>query len=154
MAARRIPGAFRITHLYGPDTRPAHVSTSRTYFDIRCTGRRPRRPTVIRIDSKFQGNFVQRFRRGRPPGRPMYRIPDAPSPKKVAAPPRIIFVGRLERRPLQGCTVDFREFVGRRGRRPVRRLKKVFREFGGAACGPSGSLAPTGIDAALKVSTR
>ena len=37
---------------------------------------------------------------------------------------KFVETGRLERRPLQGCTIDFQEFVGRRGRWPVRRLRE------------------------------
>ena len=49
---------------------------------------------------------------------------------------KFVETGRLERRPLQGCTIDFQEFMARRGRRPVRRWGWIFVEFDGATGRP------------------
>ena len=85
---------------YGPDTWPARVSTSRTYFDIRRRGGRPRPPRRIIVFPKILP--INAVGAASPGGPTNHRISHAPSFKKVAAPPRIIFAGRLERRPLQG----------------------------------------------------
>ncbi len=61
----------------------------------RRTGRRPRRPTVIRNDfpkSFYSPPNTPIPRTGRTPGRPAKRI-SLPPPKKVAAPPHIKIFG-------------------------------------------------------------
>ena len=83
--------------LYGPPPSAAHGTVE--YRDIR----------------------LIRFRRGR-----LSRRPDALSnftraaPKKVAASPRILIAGRQERRPLQSCSMDIRQFDTRAGQCPAR----------------------------------
>ena len=143
---------------YGPDTWPARVSTSRTYFDIRRRGGRPRPPRRIIVFPKILPiNAVG----AASPGGPSLRIPTSPTqkgcgsaayyicgPPGEAAPTRLIerfpeirYTGRPGVRPVRGALYEMQqEFVGRRGRRPVRRCGEVFTELDDKV-GPPGEAA-------------
>ena len=103
-------------------------------------------PTAAhRHTQRFPHNFLlspseQFIRTGRTPGRPAKRIP-IPPPQKVAAPPRIPFSGRQERRPLQLMGRLSDNSLGRRGRRPLRRCGVAVQKFdtrAGRVSGPYG----------------
>ena len=148
------PGSAR-TH----PVRAGHLAGPRVDFRIfivyRRRGGRPRPPVPVNLRT------INQPCRGRLSRRPVSSNFLNARRKKVAASPLILFSGRQERRPLRkrinrilrnsmvpwaavgggpyGVVINASgsRYTGRPGVRPVRK------EFDNAACGPSGSLAPT-----------